>query len=465
MEISLFWFRNDLRLSDNEALWKCVEKSSAVLPVFIFEDRLFEQNSIGFQRIGHNRLQFLSESVFNLRSDLQLLGSNLLILRGKATEIIPALAEKYHIRHVFASLYWTPEETAEENLVEARLQKLKCRFHGFNSETLIHPEDLPFPMAAFPNVFTRFRKEVEPLNFIRKPFPAPAFIPTLKLDFDAAAEEAGIPLQNTACPYRGGERAGLQRTQYYLWETRLVEKYKETRNGLLGSDYSTKFSPWLSLGCISPRTIYFEIKDFERKVIANESTYWIVFELLWRDYFKYMAKKSGARIFQLSGLKEEKMVWSKDKETFLRWASGKTGNPFVDANIKEMNETGFMSNRGRQNVASFLAKDLKIDWRWGAQYFESQLIDYDCSSNWGNWTYVAGVGSDPRENRYFNTWKQAGQYDPEGAYIRKWLPEIAHLPAMHFQKPDGMSLRFLNENNQKVPDDFPQPMVTHALPV
>jgi deoxyribodipyrimidine photo-lyase len=392
-----------------------------------------------------------------------MLGSDLLVLRGKASEIIPDLVAAYQIGHVFTSLSFTHDEMAEEAETEQKLQKLKCQFHGYFTETLIHPDELPFPLSALPNVFTRFRKEVEPLNYIRKPFPKPAAVPTLNIDFEANSSDFSISTQNKACPYRGGEKAGLQRIQYYLWETGLVEKYKETRNGLLGTDYSTKFSPWLALGCISPRTIFMEIRHYEEKVLANDSTYWVVFELLWRDYFKFMSRKYGPSIFSLQGLKNEKTNWKKDREVFWLWARGKTGNPFVDANMKEMNETGFMSNRGRQNVASFLAKDLKTDWRWGAQYFESQLIDYDCSSNWGNWTYVAGVGADPRENRYFNTWKQAGQYDPEGRYIRKWLPEIAHLPSLHFQKSDGMTAACIRANHQPMPEGYPVPLITSAV--
>jgi deoxyribodipyrimidine photo-lyase len=159
-------------------------------------------------------------------------------------------------------------------------------------------------------------------------------------------------------------------------------------------------------------------------VTKNESTYWLIFELIWRDYFRMITKKYGNRIFKAGGIKNKILQLRQDPDIFKRWTEGQTGIPFIDANMRELKQTGFMSNRGRQNVASFLVKDLKIDWRMGASYFEYTLIDYDVHNNWGNWNYVAGVGNDPREDRYFNTQLQAQRYDPSGKYVKRWLPEL-----------------------------------------
>ena len=145
--------------------------------------------------------------------------------------------------------------------------------------------------------------------------------------------------------------------------------------------------------------------------------------------------------------------------TFERWARGETGVPFVDANMREMNATGFMSNRGRQNVASFLVKDLKLNWQMGANYMESVLIDYDVASNWCNWNYVAGVGNDPREDRYFNILSQATRYDPSGDYIRHWLPELAALPKDRIHRPDLLTADEEREYGVKVGVNYPAAMV------
>jgi deoxyribodipyrimidine photo-lyase len=204
-------------------------------------------------------------------------------------------------------------------------------------------------------------------------------------------------------------------------EKDLLQHYKQTRNGLIGSDYSSKLSPALAHGCISPKSVYHEVKKYEAERVKNDSTYWLVFELLWRDYFRFVAKKYGARIFHEGGIRNKTVQWKSDKEVFEKWRLGETGVKFVDANMKELLHTGYMSNRGRQNVASYLTKDLGINWTFGAAWFESQLIDYDPCSNWLNWAYVAGVGNDPREDRYFNIESQVKKYDPRGDYIKHWL--------------------------------------------
>lgn len=193
---------------------------------------------------------------------------------------------------------------------------------------------------------------------------------------------------------------------------------------MLDFDDSTKFSPYLALGCLSPRTFYFAIKHYEQHVHKNDSTYWVYFELLWRDYFYFIHKKYNNKLFKPGGLFNLPIKWSYNQDYIDAWTNAKTGYPLVDANMIELNETGFMSNRGRQNVASFLTKNLGIDWRIGAAWFESKLIDYDVSSNYGNWLYIAGVGNDARQFRAFNVSKQGKDYDPNGKYAKKWLPVL-----------------------------------------
>jgi deoxyribodipyrimidine photo-lyase len=213
----------------------------------------------------------------------------------------------------------------------------------------------------------------------------------------------------------------INRLNNYFYLTDNISRYKETRNGLLSADYSSKFSAWLANGSLSPRFIYWKLKEYEKERINNQSTYWLLFELLWRDYFKFVAMKYGKKIFFKSGLRKKTTEYSNDFNLFQKWINGDTNEKFVNANMIELKESGFMSNRGRQNVMSYLVHDLGIDWRWGAEYFESMLIDYDVESNWGNSQYIAGVGNDPRENRKFNIKRQQDMYDPENKYINYWL--------------------------------------------
>lgn len=226
---------------------------------------------------------------------------------------------------------------------------------------------------------------------------------------------------------KGGETSGIERI-HELCDRDLVQSYKRTRNQMMGADYSTKLSAHLSMGCISARTINDWVVKWEEFHGGEcQGTVGIRFELLWRDYMRHTVEKYGKSLFYSGGYQKSQEKWEGQSYEFERWKSGNTGVGLIDANMRELNQTGFMSNRGRQNVASFLTKDLYIDWRLGAEYFEEKLVDYDVYSNWANWQYVAGVGNDPRGSRRFNPLKQSHDYDPKGDYIRAWIPEARHI--------------------------------------
>jgi deoxyribodipyrimidine photo-lyase len=431
-KITLVWFRNDLRIHDNAILLEAVQKSAAIIPIYCFDPRHFTETTFQTKKTGNFRAKFLLESIADLKLSLKNLGGDLLVKMGKPEEILPEICKKYNVDSVYHHREVASEETEISSLVEDALWKLRINLKHFIGHTLYHKEDLPFPIKDIPDVFTNFRKKIEressikPCNATPNKIVVPknleiSEIPTLNIL--GLTEE--IQDQRSVLPFKGGETEGLKRLNYYLWDTNLLQNYKLTRNGLIGGDYSSKFSVWLTSGCLSAREIYWEIKKYEKERGANESTYWLIFELLWRDYFRFMFKKHGDKYFNEAGFKGKLQdVDSNQLDRFERWKNGKTGIAFIDANMKELNLTGFMSNRGRQNAASYLVHDLKVTWTWGAAYFEEKLIDYNPASNWGNWAYVAGVGNDPRENRYFNIQKQAKDYDPKGEYMKLWLPEL-----------------------------------------
>lgn len=427
MKKNIYWFRNDLRLHDQPIL-KQFEKNeqTLLLPVYCFDERWFANNKLGFPKTGSIRTKFLIEAVNKLKSNLQKLGSDLLIIYGKTEEVISDIANKFRADEVYAE----KEDTSEEINVEEELKKLlKIPIYFHESKTLLNTNQLPFSISDLPDIFTNFRKEVEPLLYLVETIDVtdnlPPFPDEFRNDVKFSLDDFGLtePIKDdrAVMNFIGGEDEGLKRLNKFIWQDKNILHYKETKNQMIGEGYSSKFSPWLANGSLSVRKIFSEIKKFEREVEANESTYWLVFELLWRDYFRFVAKKYGNKIFLKGGIKNKKNNYTNDFDSFEKWRTGKTGNDFVDANMIELLQTGFMSNRGRQNVASYLCKDLKIDWRWGASWFESQLIDYDVASNWCNWMYIAGVGNDPRENRYFNINKQAEMYDADKSYRRLWL--------------------------------------------
>lgn len=441
----LMWFRTDLRLHDHAPLQAALELKAEVVPAYCFDPRQFGHTSFGFPKTGAFRGKFLHESVQDLRVSLQELGSDLLILQGQPEVVLPQLAQDLRCDAVYYHQEATPEEIQVETALTQALDTLGLSAREFWGHTLHTPEDIPFAIADLPELFTQFRKRVEAASTIYPPLPAPHSLPPLpKAALDLAEEgptlqglglETPIPDSRAQWICKGGETAGKHRLQTYIWERDRLRVYKQTRNGMLNPDDSSKLSPWLALGCLSPRYIHAEVQRYEAARVQNDSTYWLIFELLWRDYFRWICKKHGTRIFRVSGLRGLKLPWSQNREVFEQWQWGQTGYPLVDASMRELSSTGFMSNRGRQNVASFLTKNLGINWRMGAEWFESQLVDYDPCSNWGNWNYTAGVGNDARGFRFFNITKQAKDYDPQGEYVKHWLPELANVPSPKVHTP------------------------------
>lgn len=212
----------------------------------------------------------------------------------------------------------------------------------------------------------------------------------------------------------------LSEINYYFNTKKLASSYFETRNGLIGRDFSTKFSRFLSSGLLDVRYLYNCVKDFEKENGSNKSTYWIIFELLWREFFYWHYHKHTTRYFSENGIRGEKDFSDFPHYNFDELRS-LTDHKFFNAALNELEETGFQSNRVRQIFASVWINDVKLNWRSGADFYETYLIDYDVYSNYGNWQYLAGVGVDPRGKRYFNVEKQLTTYDPENCYLKKWL--------------------------------------------
>lgn len=428
MKTAIVWFKTDLRLADNETLTKAILQNENVVPVYCLDESHFANSAYGFIKTGNFRAQFLLESLADLDAGLRALGSGLTIVSGKPEIEIPKLVEQYNARRVYAKREVAYEEKQTETSVQAALWKLGCELLTFSTSTLYHAEDLPFSIKDIPDVFTNFRKKIEHEAIIRGTFDTPSAIasPQIARANIPAIDSLGLqkpePDERAAIRFKGGESEALKRMEHYFLDSDAIATYKATRNGMVGADYSTKFSAWLAMGCISPRLIYEELQMYERSRQANESTYWLTFELLWRDYFRFMMKKYQSKFFRKTGIQERELPLNvKDDALLQSWINGQTGVDFVDANMLELRLTGFMSNRGRQNVASYLCHELKLDWRYGAAYFEQQLIDYDVCNNWGNWSYLAGVGNDPRGNRVFNIEKQASDYDKHRVFRKLWL--------------------------------------------
>lgn len=251
-----------------------------------------------------------------------------------------------------------------------------------------------------------------------------------KLDFEVKDSftnfrkkaESSIPeyFANVNIPY---DREVLDELNYYFEKNKLALTYFETRNDLLGRDFSTKFSKYLSCGALDVRYLYNRVKDFERTHERNKSTYWIVFELLWREFFYWHYHNHKSKYFSENGIKGTRNFSQFETKTISELMALSPNN-FFTAALTELVQTGYLSNRVRQIFASIWLNDLNLNWRSGAELFENYLVDYDVYSNYGNWMYLAGVGCDPRGRRYFKVEKQLNQYDPSFQYIKKWTGSL-----------------------------------------
>ena len=439
MNTVIFWFRNDLRLHDQPALAAALASGATHLLPVVCLPRADEATPWGFARVGTHRRAFAAAALRDLGTRMAGQGNPLMVCHAPPATVLPALAHAVGASAVVCEDIAAPFEQAEVAALRAAGLPVRAVWHS----SLLQPEDMPWPAAELPGVFTTFRQKVEragimptaPLPPPTSLLPPPMVPPDVMLAAGAVPACAGqgadtaapnsaagcdprssFPYGTSAC--NGGETAALAHLAQYL-ARKLPHSYKATRNGLTGLHYSSKFSPWLASGALSARQVFAGLKAFEREHGANDGTYWLWFELLWRDYFRLLHLQYGPALYGARGLSQLPQA-PHNHQGFERWCQGRTGEPLVDAAMRELATTGYLSNRLRQVVASYLIHDLCGDWRAGAAWFESQLVDYDVYSNQGNWLYIAGRGTDPRGGRRFNATKQAHDHDADGTYRRMW---------------------------------------------
>ena len=476
MNRAIIWFRQDLRLHDNEAIVEALKYADEAVYVYVFEDKFFKEDTrFGFRRTGLHRSKFIIEAVQDLRENLRKHGAELIVRTGKAQEVIFDLANTLKCSWVYCNRERTRDELEIQDELEQKLWTIGQEIRYSRGKMLYYTQDLPFPITHTPDSFATFKKEVERIVPIRLPLEIPSDLKSIKSKIDIGniptLSDLGFKISktkgiDTKSSFLGGESEGLKRLNNYLWETNLLLDYIDNKNNPMIKDSSSRFSPYLAIGCLSPKLIYHEIKKFELVKENTQAGSALIFELLWRDYFRLTGKKYGNKIFQKKGLTGTiNKKWKEDKNLFKKWREGKTGVPFIDANMRELNGTGYITNKGRQNVASFLIHDLNLNWQMGAEYFESVLIDYDVCSNWGNWNYIAGLGNDPKEIRHYNILSQAKKFDPKAKYIRSWVPELCTMPDEYIYQPSKAPASVQSTHNIIIGKDYPRPMVKLVKPV
>ena len=423
MKVSLVYFAHDLRLHDNAALLAATQ-SDYVICLYCIDPLWFKKDRYNNQHMGSHRWKFLLESLNNLTQSLEELGQKLYISNTASYETISFLLKSYPITSIYRNQsFGVYENNSWQRLQEENTQHL---FITKSSHTLFLFEELSFS-SVFPKTFSEFRRKIKNKNIRPITKKVISLPPPFRIDINAYSF-ALPPLysapNHAANKYeyhlfRGGEKPALEHCNHYF-STSQPLSYKKTRNNLDGWNFSSKFSPWLANGCLSVRKITQQLSIYEEQYGANESTQWIYLELLWREYFQWYAQHYHSKLFHFSGINQKRPLSTFYPQRFKQWTESSTQWPLINALMAQLNTTGYMSNRGRQIVASCLIYELGLDWRCGAAYFEQQLIDHDVAVNWGNWQYIAGVGADPRGGRHFNIEKQAQLYDPDNKFIEKW---------------------------------------------
>jgi deoxyribodipyrimidine photo-lyase len=425
-EIVVWLVRDSCRIADNPALNRAAkiasERSAFLVPLACLEPRRWAGQQFGVPRTGVHWARFRSESLQSLRDALMGLRSHLWV---SAEEPVYALNRAQGTVNIVTVVCDHPLAT-EERLETARIGAEGYSVVSLGVDELFRSEQFPFELDELPATFSKFRKVAE-----KKPGlvpDAPSKVPGLPPCIDQPwpdpvewTETFDYTLSPQAeVPTPGGESQAQAHWRTYL-DAEALSHYKQTRNAFYGPMQSSHLSAWLAHGCISARQIWSDTLEYEAQVGANESTYWLRFELLWREYFRWYSRASDWTLFRRSGPNDKELPGDHNMTRFESWKTGHTDCDIVDAAMRELHQTGWISNRARQLVASHLIYELNLDWRLGASYFESQLVDFDAASNWGNWAYIAGVGPDPRGGRIFNLNDQADRYDPDQSYRRRWL--------------------------------------------
>ena len=434
MKTVIHWFRRDLRILDNVALSEAAKRAEQVIPVFVFEDAFCNGPDVGAAR-----LTFLLQSVESLRKNLVELGHQLVIRRGKAEAILPALCLELEAQAVFANKRYEPYAQRRDERVTSALLNVGVGFELFK-DAVVWEESEILTQAGKPyTVFTPYAKawKARSISLPRQKFPihhAQSPIRNFKSDaLPKSSDELGIPLAQNIPP--GGERVALDLLAKFMAGP--VYEYGTSRN-YPALDGGSSLSPHLRAGTIGIRTVFAALGKARSRATATQAASCDIFlnELIWREFYLQVLHNfphvtKGAFWQEYDALK-----WSDNQAHFAAWCEGRTGYPIVDAAMRCLNATGTMHNRLRMIVAMFLTKDLMIHWQWGERYFMNQLVDGDLAANNGGWQWSAGTGTDAAPYfRIFNPISQGEKFDADGKFVKRWISELKDFPAYLIHQP------------------------------
>lgn len=461
---AIVWFRRDFRLHDHAALHSALHTGEGIIPVFIIDDRFCRSSAVGDMRLH----AFLS-AVEALGNNLAHLGGRLIIRQGEPVQVLQQLVQETGADKLFYNRDYTPFARKRDERVQGALTHMGVFVQVCKDLVLHEPGEILNKQGKPYAVFTPYRRVWQTLPK-ENPYPFPnevtmgAGITELYSEplpaveqFDRKRPEG----ERWAGPLFG-ERAARQRLKQFVQED--IHRYKENRD-FPGVDGTSRLSFALKAGTLSIRTVYHVVLEALTEARGEEvaSIEAFLTELIWREFYQQVLYNHPHTIEHAFLPQFEDVSWENKDSLFECWCSGLTGYPIVDAAMRQLNETGWMHNRLRMIAASFLTKDLLIDWRKGMAYFAKQLIDCDEAANAGGWQWSASTGTDPQPYfRIFNPVSQGEKFDPDGIFVKKYLPELQHVPLQYIHKPWEMPQSLQEQSGCVIGLDYPPPCVDHA---
>jgi len=405
-KISIFWFRRDLRLHDNVALFNALKSGEKVLPIFIFDTSILDKLPKNDARVS-----FIIKELRSMNEHLKSFDASIDILHGKPIEVFESLIKKYQIASVFTNQDYEPYAIRRDQEILELLKSENINFNSFKDQVIFEKNEITKKDGNPYVVYTPYSKkwieayeQINHIHYSSEDLLSQLYTnsETKELTFEELGfEETNTPIKN------------------YIFNSRIINEYEETRN-FPALDNTSKLGPHLRFGTVSVRQMVSRAEEQENKTFLKE--------LIWREFFMQILWHFPHTHKDSFKPKYDRIVWRNNEDDFKKWCNGTTGYPMVDAGMRQLNNTGFMHNRVRMLVGSFLCKHLLIDWRWGEAYFAEKLHDYEMSSNVGNWQWVAGTGVDASPYfRIFNPTSQIKKFDKDFSYIRKWVPDFQEL--------------------------------------
>jgi deoxyribodipyrimidine photo-lyase len=448
---ALVWLRRDLRIRDNAALRAALERHEKVVPVFCFDERLLEG-----RHASGPRTQFMLECLIELREAFRDRGGELFIRRGRPEAELAELADETGAEEVHFAYDVSPFARKRGRRTHEAFRDAGLEIHSHPGLNAIDVHDISTQQGRPYTVFSPFHRNWEQVE--RRPLleapseigvpsgPAVGRIPKLA-DF-------GLD-QEVSEPPPGGEIAAQRRLHDFLDGD--VDAYADNHDAL-GADRTSRLSPYLHFGCVSPRQIEERLAGRRGKGPAAFHR-----QLCWRDFYHHVLLNFPANARSEYQQRYRGMRWSRAEKAFAAWKDGRTGYPLVDAAMRQLAREGWMHNRARLVVGSFLTKDLGIDWRWGERHFMRLLVDGDQANNNGNWQWIASVGTDPQPyfRRIYNPTLHMERYDPDGTYVRRYVPELEKVPDEHLREPWEMPAEVQEKAGCVIGTDYPEPIVDH----